>query len=73
MPIYEYYCNFCDKTYEKLQKMNSSKKIVCPSCKGLAKRVISTSHSFRDPSWMHPNETRIRAIQKDRDEKGGLY
>lgn len=52
MPIYEYHCESCDKKYEKLQE-DSTEKFICPSCGGLAKRVIGTFYFSKDPSWMH--------------------
>lgn len=33
MPIYEYVCDDCSKTFEKLV-MKQSEKIVCPQCGG---------------------------------------
>lgn len=52
MPIYEYKCEKCDATFEKLQKGKG--KVVCPSC-GAAKTkklfsVFASSSSSQSSS-----------------------
>ena len=41
MPIFEFYCQDCDKTFEKLLKA-PAKQASCPSCGRQAQRVVST-------------------------------
>ncbi|MBS3102095.1 zinc ribbon domain-containing protein [Candidatus Woesearchaeota archaeon] len=41
MPLYEYYCEKCERTYELLQKVGVPTTIQCESCTGLAERVVS--------------------------------
>ena len=41
MPIYEYFCSSCEKTYELIQPVGASKAIECEDCGGLADRIIS--------------------------------
>ena len=40
MPIYEYHCNSCDQTFEKLSKMSDSAQ-PCPDCGKPAAKAIS--------------------------------
>ncbi|MBS3076009.1 zinc ribbon domain-containing protein [Candidatus Pacearchaeota archaeon] len=43
MPIYEYHCKKCDRTYEEIQSSYAEKTIDCPECGGLAEKVLSVS------------------------------
>lgn len=52
MPIYEYHCNGCKKTFERFQKMSDDPVAICPDCKGKVKRLISqTSFSLKGGGW----------------------
>lgn len=42
MPIYEYHCKKCDKTYETIQKVDTPPTLECENCEGLAERVMSS-------------------------------
>ncbi|MDD5193856.1 MAG: zinc ribbon domain-containing protein [Candidatus Nanoarchaeia archaeon] len=42
MPLYEYHCEKCDRTYEEIKPAGTD-RTECPDCKGLAKRVLSVS------------------------------
>ena len=44
MPIYEYYCGHCNKTYEIIQPVNAPRTLECGLCDGIANRIMS---SFR--------------------------
>lgn len=47
MPIYEYECKHCGKTFEIIARMNDTAEPLCPSCgKGRAEKRISAG-SFR--------------------------
>ena len=47
MPIYEYRCESCEHSLEKLQRMSDGKLVDCPECKQPAlKRLVSAS-AFR--------------------------
>ncbi|MFN3396471.1 MAG: FmdB family zinc ribbon protein [Thermodesulfovibrionales bacterium] len=57
MPIYEYTCNKCNKSFSLLQKVGSSEKdTVCPNCgsKEVKKKISSfschASFSLSSPS-----------------------
>lgn len=47
MPLYEYYCGKCDKTYELLQSVNASKIIECEECGGSANKIMSSFSARR--------------------------
>jgi len=43
MPIYEFECRKCEKTFEKLCRMNWANETTCPDCGGNElRKVIST-------------------------------
>ncbi len=41
MPVYEYECVDCDKTFEFNQSMNDESIKICPECGGQLKRILS--------------------------------
>lgn len=43
MPLYEYKCNECDKTFEVLQRINEEPMKECLYCHGSVDKLISTS------------------------------
>jgi putative FmdB family regulatory protein len=43
MPLYEYRCNECNKTFEVLQKMDAEPLRECLYCQGSIEKLISTS------------------------------
>jgi putative FmdB family regulatory protein len=48
MPIYEYHCDDCDRSFEELVR-SSSEQIACPSCASAkVKRLLSVFSSGRD-------------------------
>jgi putative FmdB family regulatory protein len=53
MPLYEYKCGKCDKSFEILQK-NNSEKVVCPNCGGKSLEklfsVFASGSSSESPS-----------------------
>ncbi len=52
MPIYEYYCKSCDKTFESFQRITDEPLANCPDCKKKVKRLISsTSFSLKGGGW----------------------
>ncbi|MBP9015095.1 MAG: hypothetical protein KBH15_01145 [Candidatus Atribacteria bacterium] len=40
MPVYEYQCTQCGKTFEELQSFSDKPVAQCPFCKGRVKRLI---------------------------------
>jgi len=52
MPIYEYYCKKCNKTFEKFQKTTEKPLERCPECGNEASRVISkTTFALKGDGW----------------------
>ena len=47
MPIYEYQCTACNKTLEKLQKMNDEPLRECPVCHQATLRKLMSAAGFQ--------------------------
>ncbi|MFA5513636.1 MAG: FmdB family zinc ribbon protein [Sphaerochaetaceae bacterium] len=43
MPIYEYVCDSCKKTFDVEQRMSDEPLTVCTECKGRLRRVFNSS------------------------------
>lgn len=52
MPIYEYECLECEKTFEIMQKFSDEPLRICPECNGQLKKLISnTSFVLKGNGW----------------------
>lgn len=52
MPVYEYVCDACGFTFERIQSFNDDPVTECPSCKGTVRRVISpVGVIFKGSGW----------------------
>ena len=52
MPLYEYKCHRCGKTFEKIQKFVDEPLTVHEECGGEVERLISTpSFNFKGSGW----------------------
>lgn len=52
VPIYEYQCQSCQKTFEYMQRMSEERKTECEECKGSLERLISnTSFALKGGGW----------------------
>jgi putative FmdB family regulatory protein len=52
MPIYEYRCSKCGKTFEALQAVSAEPLRKCLYCRGRAKRIVSvSSFQFKGSGW----------------------
>lgn len=53
MPIYEYRCESCGDSLEKLQKLNDAPLEICPSCgkPGLKKLVSAAGFRLKGSGW----------------------
>lgn len=54
MPLYEYHCDACDSTFEKIQQKYSDPPVdVCPKCgKGPVRKLISSpAIQFKGTGW----------------------
>ena len=68
MPIYEYRCESCGETLEKIQKFSDAPLTDCPACgKSTLKKLVSAS-SFRlkGSGWY---ETDFKAKKSTKDAK----
>jgi len=52
MPIYEYRCSKCGKTFEALQSIAADPIAKCIYCRGKAKKIVSvSSFQFKGKGW----------------------
>lgn len=52
MPLYEYKCKSCEKTFEALQGINAEPLTDCKSCGGQVEKLISvSSFQFKGSGW----------------------
>ena len=52
MPLYEYHCKSCDKTFELRQKFSDAPASECPTCGGSVEKLISQSgFSLKGGGW----------------------
>ena len=52
MPIYEYRCSKCARTFEVLQAISAEPLKKCIYCQGKAKKIVSlSSFQFKGSGW----------------------
>lgn len=52
MPIYEYRCSKCGKTFEALQSISAPPIAKCIYCQGKTKKIVSlSSFQFKGKGW----------------------
>ncbi len=52
MPIYEYKCSKCGKTFDALQPVSAAPLRQCIHCRGRVKKIISqSSFQFKGSGW----------------------
>jgi putative FmdB family regulatory protein len=52
MPIYEYRCSKCGKTFEALQSISADPITKCIHCQGKTKKIVSlSSFQFKGKGW----------------------
>jgi len=52
MPIYEYACDDCGYTFERVASFDSEPVAICPTCGGAVRRVISSvGVIFKGSGW----------------------
>lgn len=70
MPIYEYRCRKCGRTFEKIQKVADRTKGKCPDCGGAAERLASApAIQFKGTGWYVTDYGR-KGSGADKGEKG---
>ncbi len=72
MPLYEYYCESCDKVFERLRAISDSEKpAACPDCAGEAERIMPTTFapmSFRQ-GWAQRVPFHHHPVRADEPKK----
>jgi putative FmdB family regulatory protein len=53
MPIYEYICDACQESLEKLQKMSDGPLTLCPNCgeESLKKKISAAGFRLSGTGW----------------------
>jgi len=69
MPIYEYQCSMCEKTFEIFQKITEDPLKKCPDCGGDVNRLISqTSFALKGGGWYKDGYTSAGANKTKKTE-----
>jgi len=75
MPLYEYRCEKCNKTFEAFQKIYEKPITICRFCTGKVQRVISTPGIiFKGTGWYvtdYPSNDRKKAMEAEKKKAGG--
>jgi putative FmdB family regulatory protein len=52
MPLYEYKCSSCSRTFERLERVSAPTTRECPSCGGESRRQLSApALQFKGTGW----------------------
>lgn len=52
MPLYEYQCQECETRFERIERVSSPSDSVCPSCGGVARRLLGApALQFKGSGW----------------------
>jgi putative FmdB family regulatory protein len=46
MPLYEYYCEKCQKVFDRLQNMSDTSEVRCPQCNEVTKHKLVSQANF---------------------------
>lgn len=66
MPIYEYKCNECDKTYEFFLKLDEKDKtFFCVDCKSELEKIISSNNFIFNGGYTYKNSYGLKEKEKD--------
>ena len=64
MPIYEYRCSKCGKTFEALQSIGAQPITKCIYCQGKTKKIVSlSSFQFKGSGW-YITDSKKKAVDK---------
>ena len=70
MPIYEYRCHKCRKTFEVMQKFSDQPLSRCPSCTGKVSKIISNcSFQLKGSGWYVTDYKKKDTTWKDKDKE----
>jgi putative FmdB family regulatory protein len=68
MPIYEYRCHKCRKTFEVMQKFSDQPLSRCPSCSGKVSKLISNcSFQLKGSGWYVTDYKKKDTTWKDKE------
>jgi putative FmdB family regulatory protein len=68
MPIYEYRCLKCGKTFEALQRISAGPISKCIYCHGKTKKIVSlSSFQFKGKGWYITDYKKGGASEKTTD------
>jgi putative FmdB family regulatory protein len=68
MPIYEYRCHKCRKTFEVMQKFSDQPLSRCPSCSGKVIKIISNcSFQLKGSGWYVTDYKKKDTTWKDKE------
>jgi putative FmdB family regulatory protein len=68
MPIYEYRCHKCRKTFEVMQKFSDQPLSRCPSCSGKVSKIISNcSFQLKGSGWYVTDYKKKDTTWKDKE------
>jgi len=71
MPIYEYQCRKCGKSFEVVQRISAPDLKSCKFCKGPVKRLMSmTTFHLKGPGWYVTDYggKKAPAVEKEKSE-----
>ena len=52
MPLYEYRCQTCERSFERLERASEPKNGTCPDCGGTARRLLGApALQFKGSGW----------------------
>ena len=73
MPIYEYQCDACQKTFEVSQKFTDDPLTECQSCSGPVRKIISAPGIvFKGSGWYvtdYPTSDRKKSMEADKKKE----
>lgn len=55
MPIYEYRCDACNVTFERIRRASDDTPVECPECHDEARKLMSTFASRADGASSFPS------------------
>ena len=74
MPIYDYYCEKCDKTFEVSQKFTDDPLTECIYCSGPVRKLLSApAIVFKGSGWYvtdYPSSDRKKAMEAEKSGTG---
>src|SRR5262249_30251914 len=70
MPLYEYRCDVCGHTFEKIQKFSDPLVDACPRCGGAVHKLMSSpAIQFKGSGWYITDYAKKKAGQKKKAPK----